>query len=348
MKIKGMGDFFALDVGTSAIRAVQLTGSAKSGYTLQHYGYASVDPAIAQSSSEDGKIKLGEVIKTVIGQSGIKTKDVAISFPANKTFTTIAEVPTQSTSELNKTIKYQLDQYIPMAIDEAKADWSILGTSLRDATKQEVLIASTSIAYAEEQLEFIESLGLDVVAAEPDPIAMARSLSPVDLADARLIIDYGELSADLVIVFGDAPRLVRSIPTGLQALSKSTAHSLSIREEQARQFILKFGLAQDKLDGQVFRALDSSLESFATELSKSIKFFHSKYPTIPVGGIILSGFAGIIPFMSEYIEARTSVPTTKGNPWQKVVVPRQFQDKLINVASEFAVAVGLAERRNND
>lgn len=346
--LKGMGDFFALDVGTSAIRAVQLTGSAKAGYTLQNYGYAGVDPALVESSSEEGRAKLGEVIKTVIGQSGIKTRNVAISFPANKTFTTIADVPNQSDSELNRTIKYQLDQYIPMAIEDAKVDWALLGTSPRDVTKQEVLVASTSITYAEEQLEFIESLGLDVIAAEPDPIAIARSLTPIDISDARLIIDYGELSADLVIVYGESPRLVRSLPTGLQALSRAAAQTLDIREEQARQFILKFGLAQDKLDGQVFRALDASLEGFATELVKSIKFFNSKYPTIPVGGIILSGFAGVIPFMSEYVEARTSVQTTKGNPWQKVVVSKVFQDKLISVASEFSVAVGLAERTNRD
>jgi Tfp pilus assembly protein, ATPase PilM len=346
--IKGMGDFFALDIGTSAIRAVQLTGSAKTGWTLQNYGYSSVDPSLVQNSSEEGRAKLGEVIMTVIGQSGIKVRDVAINFPANKTFTTIADVPNQSESELRKTIKYQLDQYIPMAVDDAKVDWALLGTSPRDMTKQEVLVASASMAYAEEQLEFIESLGLDVVAAEPDPIAMARSLTPIDINDARLIIDFGELSADMVIVYADAPRLVRSIPGGLQSITKAAAQNLNIRDEQARQFILKFGLAQDKLEGQVFRALDSNLENFASELVKSIKFFQTKYPNIAVGGIILSGFAGIIPFMSEYIEARTSTPTVKGNPWQKVVVPKMFQDKLINVASEFAVAVGLAERNNND
>ena len=346
--IKGVGDFFALDIGTTAVRVVQLTGSSKSGWTLQNYGYASVSPKLVQDSSEEGRAKLGEVISTVVGQSGVRTKNVAISFPAAKTFTTIADVPNQSEVELKKTIKYQLDQYIPMATDEAKADWAILGISPKDPSKQEVLIASTSNAYAEEQMEFIESLGLDVVAAEPDPIAMSRSLTPEGVQDARLIIDYGELSADLAIVYADAPRLVRSIPGGLQALTKSTAHSLNVKEEQARQFILKFGLAQDKLEGQVFRALDANLESFAAELVKSVKFFQTKYTTIPVSGIILSGFTGIIPFMSEYIEAKTGISTARGNPWQKVVVPRNFQDKLISVASEFAVAVGLAERSNDD
>jgi len=128
---------------------------------------------------------------------------------------------------------------------------------------------------------------------------------------------------------------------------KTVASSLSVREDQARQFILKFGLAQDKLEGQVFKALDSTLENFASELIKSVRFFQTKYLNITVGGIVLSGFAGMIPFIAEYIEAKTNVPTIQGNPWQFVRVTSEQQKALQNVASEFAVAIGLAERSND-
>ena len=344
--LKGVGDFFALDIGTNAIRVVQLSGSDKTGWGLQHFGYTSVDPNLVQSSSEESKSKLSEVILTAIGQSGIRTKNVAIGLSASKTYTTVIEVPNQPEAELKKIIKYQLDQYVPMAIDDAKVDWTLLGLSPRDETKQEVLLASTAISYTEERMEFVESLGLNVVAAEPDPIAVARALTPVGIPDARLVIDFGETSTDLVITFNGAPRLVRAVPGGLAGLVKASAQSLSVDEDQARKFILKFGLAQDKLEGQVFKALDTTLDNFASELIKSVKFFQTKYPNVPVGGIILSGFASIIPFMSEYIEAKTSTPTSQGSPWQRVNVPATMQEQLASVASEFSVAVGLAERSN--
>ena len=127
---------------------------------------------------------------------------------------------------------------------------------------------------------------------------------------------------------------------------KTVTSALNVQVDQARQFILKFGLAQDKVEGQVFKALDSTLESYASELSKSIRFFKSEYMDAPVGGIILSGFAGMIPFIAEYIEAKTDVPTTQGNPWQLVRVTPEQQQALQPVASEFAVAIGLAERSN--
>jgi type IV pilus assembly protein PilM len=302
---------------------------------------------MVQDSSDAGKRKLGEVIIKAVQQAGIRTKNVAIGMPASKTYAAIIEVASQDTKGIGKTIGYEMDQYIPMAVEDAKVDFAVLGPSPNDPTKTEVLLSSTSIAFAEEKMETLESYGLNVVAQEPEQIAMARALLPPGATDGRMIIDYGEMATDLAIVYGGVPRLLRTIPGGLSVLVKTTANYLSVKEDQARQFILKFGLAQDKLDGQVFKALDSTLENFASELSKSARFFQTKYPNAKVGGIVLSGFAGVIPFMSEYIEAKTSISASQGNPWQLVRVTSDQQQALSQVASEFAVAIGLAERMNN-
>jgi type IV pilus assembly protein PilM len=344
--LKGVGDFFALDIGTNAVRVVQLANSGTDNWTLTHYGYAPVDIQTTSASSKESERRLGEIIMTAVGQSGIKTKNVVIGLPSQKTFTTVIDVPMMPEAELRSTIKYQIDQYIPMAIDEAKVDWALLGQSAHNPQQQEVLLASTANSYAEERLEFIENLGLNVIAAEPDPIAMIRSLLPSGIQDGRLIIDVGELSTNLVITYGDSPRLVRTIPTGLYSLVKAAVQNLNVQEDQARQFIVKFGLAPDRLEGQVFRAVENVLEGFAAELTKSIKFFQTRYPNTPVGGILLSGYASVIPKFGEYVTAKTGVPSAQANPWQKVHVNQSDQQQLMSIATEFATAVGLAQRSN--
>ena len=344
--LKGLGDFFALDIGTNAVRVVQLSKSGADNWTLQHYGYAPVDEKITSNDSAEGLRRLGEVIMTAVGQSGIKEKNVVIGMPSNKTFTTVVDVPNMGEAELKSTIKYQIDQYIPMAIDETKVDWALLGQSLHDPKQQEVLLCSTANSYTEARLEFIEGLGFNVIAAEPDPIAMVRSLVPTGITDARLIIDMGERSTDLAITFGDNPRLVRTIPTGLRSLIKAAVQNLNVQDDQARQFILKFGLAPDRLEGQVYRSIEATLDNFATELVKSIKFFQTRYPNTPVGGILISGFAAIVPRFGEYITAKTGVASAIANPWQKVHVGQSDQQQLGSIASEFATVIGLAQRKN--
>ena len=125
------------------------------------------------------------------------------------------KVPDQ---ELKAMMKYQIDQYIPMSLDEAEVDWALLGDSLRETDKYEILLTSAAKTYAEERLELVEGLGFNVIAEEPDPIAMVRALAPSDIQDARLILDMGESSTDLAVVYGGVPRLIRTIPTGLSKI----------------------------------------------------------------------------------------------------------------------------------
>ena len=345
--LHGVGDFFSLDIGTNSMRIVQLSGNASHGWTLQKYAYIPIDQKLTQDSSDLGKKRLGEAIMGAVNQAGVKSKNIAVGLPAGKTFTSIVETDTLPEKELSKSFKYEIDKYVPMAINDAKADYVILGPSPNDPAKTEVLVSSVAKDYAESMLEMIEKTGLNVIAMEPEPLAMARSLAVPGAIDATLIVDFGEKSTDLVIVYKNQPRLVRSIPGGFGTLVKAVSSGLNVREDQARQFILKFGLAEDQVEGQVFKILNTHLDNFASELAKSVRFFQTKYLGGKVGGIILSGYAGMIPLFAEYIEAKTNVPTMKGNPWQLVQTTPEQQQALMNVASEFAVAIGLSERSND-
>lgn len=345
--VHGVGEFFALDIGTNALRIVQLSGTIHGGFALQKYAYVPIDSRILQDTSDGGKKKLGEIINGALEQAGIKTKNIAFGLPARKTYTTVVEVEGINEKQLKQTLKYQLDQFIPMALDEAEVSYSILGLSPNDPTKAEVLVSSVSKEFAESQMEIMEGIGLNVIVQEPEPIAMARALNPYGSMDASMIIDLGEDSTDLVAMYQGKPRLVRSIPGGISAMARVVAETLSVQQAQARQFILRFGLAQDQLDGQVFKALNATLDAYAMELTKSAQFFQTKYLGVGIKSIILSGFAGVIPFLSEYLEAKTGIATVQGNPWQLVQVTPEQQQVLASVASEFAVAIGLAERIND-
>ena len=345
--LHGVGDFFSLDIGTNSMRIVQLSGSGQHGWALQNYAYVPINQQLTQDSSELGRKRLGEAILGAVNQAGIRTKNIAIGLPASKTFTSIVETATLPEKELLKTFKYEIDKYVPMAISDAKADFTILGPSPNDPAKTEVLVSSVAKDFAESTMEMIEKTGLNIIAMEPEPLAMARSLTTPGAIDATMIVDFGENSTDIVIVYKDQPRLVRSIPGGVDTLIRAIANGLNVREDQARQFILKFGLDANQVEGQVFRVLSQHLDNFAAELAKSIRFFQTKYINGKVGGIVLSNYASKIPLFAEYIEAKTNVATIKGNPWQLVRTTPEQQRILMDVSSEFAVAIGLSERSND-
>ena len=101
-----VGDCFALDIGTTAVRVVQLAGGNGS-WTLERYVSVPVDLKVSSSDAAHDQRKLGEIIMTAVGQAGIKAKDVIIGVPSDKMFATVVELPDMPANELAATIKYQ-------------------------------------------------------------------------------------------------------------------------------------------------------------------------------------------------------------------------------------------------
>lgn len=339
----GISEFFALDIGTSAVRVVQLRGGGATK-SLVRYGSVPIDAKTAESDSAADQKRLAEIVAQAIKQTGVTVKDVVVGIPSNKMFATVVDFPKLSDSELNKTIQYQLETHIPMSINESKVDWAILGESPLSKDSVEVLIAAVSNKYAESRLDMLEGIGLNVIALEPDGIALCRSLLPQGSAGAYMILDIGDKATDLIISYGGNPRLVRSIPTGGSTFVKTAMQNLNVDEKQANQFVYKFGLNQDKLEGQVFRALQGMVDGLVSEIQKSVKYFTTRYSGVNLEKIVVSGGASVLPGFPLYLANQLGIQIEIGNSWLNVSYPQSKHNDLIALSNHFGVAVGLAER----
>lgn len=337
------GEFFGLDIGTTAARLVQLQGAGNSKSLLK-YAYVPLDPTISMSDSKSDQQKLAQIIAQLVSQAHVSTKNVAVGIPSNRVFTTVADVDRLPNNELAKAIPLQADALIPTPLSESTIDWSLLGDSPADKSKQEILLTSVPNKFVEDRLDVLESIGLNVIAFEPDNLAMARALSVPDAPGAQLLLDVGHLASDLVIVMNGAPHLTRSIPTGVEAFLKSASQSLNVDAKQAEQFVYKFGLSRDKLEGQVFQAISGTVDLLTGEVEKSIKFFQTRYTGAKVDKIIVTGGASVIPEFPLYIANKFGVNVEIGNAWRGVSFSQDRQNELLAISNQFSVAVGLAER----
>lgn len=341
--LTGVSSFFGLDIGTTAVRLVQLRGSSPVK-SLVRYAYVPVDSKMVLSDSKSDQQRLGQVIKELIDEARMTTRNVAVGIPSTRVFTAVIDFDRLPPGELAKAIKYQADSLIPTPLEKSKIDWAIIGDSPKDKTKVEVLLSSVENDFVEQRLDLLESIGLDVIAFEPDNLALTRALIAGDSLQPQMVLDIGSKSTDLVVTMNGAPRLTRSIPTGAEAIIRSAAQNLNIDDKQARQFVFKFGLGRDKLEGRIYDAILGTIDLLTGEIDKSIKFFQSRYVESPVNRIVVTGGASALPEFPLYLANKFGIEVEIGNAWRNVSFAPDRQNELLAVSNHFGVAAGLAER----
>jgi type IV pilus assembly protein PilM len=245
---------------------------------------------------------------------------------------------------MNKAIHYQADSLIPTPVAESKIDWGLLGKSPAEEGKVEILLSSISNVYIESRLDMLESIGLNVIAFEPDNLALVRSLVPAAATAPMIIVDIGRRSTEIVITMNGAPRLTRAIPTGVESIIKSAAANLNVDEKQAEQLVFKFGVSKDKLDSQVYQAIISTVDILTGEIDKSVKFFQARYTDVKLERLIVSGAAAVLPEYPLYIANHFGLNVEIGNAWRNVAYSGDRENELAALSNQFGVAVGLAER----
>lgn len=341
--LSGVSSFFGLDIGTTGIRLVELRGTGATK-TLVKYAYVPLESKLAQSDSKADQQKLAQIIGNLVSEAKLTTKNVAVGLPSSRVFTTVADMDRLPQSELGKALMYQADSLIPTPPAESKIDWVLLGDSPKDKSKVEILLSSVPNNFIEQRLDLIESIGLNVIAFEPDNLALPRAIIPAGTVAPQLIVDMGNLSTDLIITMGEAPRLSRSIPTGAEAVVRAAQQNLGIDDKQAQQFVYKFGVNKEKLEGQVYQAILGTVDLLVSEIDKSIKFFQARYPETKLERITVTGSASTIPEFPLYLANKFGMNVEIGNAWRNVAFAADRQNELLAVSNQFSVAVGLAER----
>lgn len=341
--LSGVSEFFGLDIGNTAIRVVLLKGKGPIK-TLVSYASVPVESKLTLSDSKADQTKLMQSLKDLLIEAKITTKNVAVGIPSQRVFTTVVDIDRLSPAELAKTIKYQADSLIPTPVEESKIDWAQIGDSPSDKTKVELLLSSVPNEFIENRLDMLESIGLRVIAFEPENLALARAITTADAVLPQMVLDIGSKTTDLVILMNGAPRLTRSIPTGSEAIIVAAMQNLNIDEKQAEQFVFKFGLNKDKLEGQIYHAILGTVDLLTSEVEKSIKFFQTRYVGQKLDRITVTGGASALSGFPLHIANKFGINVEIGNSWRNVTFPVDRQNELLAVSNHFGVAAGLAER----
>ncbi|MGA6927009.1 MAG: type IV pilus assembly protein PilM [Desulfosarcina sp.] len=340
-----------LDIGSRSIKAAEIS-ETKKGMTLERFGIIDIAPGLI----EDGAIKDAEQVADTIRQLfknyGIKGPNVALSVGGYSVIVKKINVPSMPEEQLQDTISFEAEQYIPFDISDVNLDFQILGENENNPNQMNVLLVAAKKEMVNDYVNLAQMAGLNPCIIDVDAFALQNiyefNASPATDENIALI-DIGASKTSLNILKGKSSVFMRDVSLGCGQINQKIASLIDCSIEDAEQ--IKFGDQSEKITaGDLSDIVSSVVSDWCTEIRRALDFFYSTYPDDQIKRIVLSGGGGNIKEFRQLLSVETSAEVATINPFQGLNIDENRFDVefLKRIAPQASISMGLATRKVDD
>lgn len=330
-----------IDIGSKSIKIVELekSGGAWLIKSSGAVGYVGISPD--KIVEENDYSTISEVLKKIVKQIEISSREVNIALPEAVVFTRVIKFPLLTEEEVAAAVKWEAEQYIPIPTEEAVIQYSILERN-QETSQTSVLLVAAPRSVVEKYVKVLRLSLLTPIAAETELTALSRSLAPDK--GVQLLLDLGSSSTDMAIVKDGHVVFTRSIPVAGEAFTRAVSQSLGINLQQAEEYKKTYGLSPTQLEGKIRASLDPIFRMVIDEIKKAIHFFQSEEKGETPSSVVITGGASVMPDIVPYLTENLGIETVVGDPFGKVKLDPETAKSLAPYSSIYGTAVGLAMR----
>jgi type IV pilus assembly protein PilM len=342
-----------LDIGSSSVKLVQLK-EKRGGYQLQAFGTVALPPEAIVDGALMNSAAIVQAIQELIAQQKVKTREVAIGVRGHSVIIKKITLQRMTQEELDETIQWEAEQYIPFDVKDVNIDTQILTPEGDAAGQMDVLLVAAKKDMINDYTSVCAEAGLTATVVDVDAFAVQNAYEAnyeVDAGQAVVLINVGAAVSNINVLSRGVTTFTRDITMGGNAFTEEIQKQLNISYDEAEA--LKVG-GQGESDAvvpqEVERVIQGVADQMGGEIQRSLDFYSSTAADGRIARVYLSGGTARIPALFKVIEARAGVPVEILNPFKNVEVDnRKFDPALILAAApSAAVGVGLALRRAGD
>jgi type IV pilus assembly protein PilM len=339
-----------LDIGSRSIKAAEIVDT-KRGLTLKHFGI--VD--IAHGAIEEGTINdpesVAESIQQLFKSYNIKESNVAVSIGGYSVIVKKINVQTMAEEQLQETIHFEAEQYIPFDISDVNLDFQILGENESNPSQMNVFLVAAKKDMVNDYINLVNLAGLNPCIVDVEAFALQNTFEAnYHVEDENIaLIDIGASKTSLNILKGSSSVFMRDVSLGCGQINQKIMSLVECSFEEAEQ--LKYGDNPDRLSPEDLKGIVSSVVAdWCTEIRRALDFFYSTYPEDQIKRIVISGGGANINEFRELLATEASAEVEPINPFKNFHLDEKSFDEAFvkQIAPQAAISMGLAMRKVDD
>ncbi|HSX29579.1 MAG TPA: type IV pilus assembly protein PilM [Candidatus Saccharimonadales bacterium] len=328
---------FGFDIGHGSLKVMQLETSGNAtkilGYGTTQFDIGAIDNGVIVDPKAIATVMRALFKDHLIGE--INTRRIAMALPTYRTFSRSIRLPKLGDKELMEAINLEVEQYIPVALQELYLDYTVTGQT--EDGGMELFVVAVPKAIVDSYLTLARMMGLETVLIEPTMASCTRLFTKDENSDIpSVIIDFGSLTADISI-FDKTELAIGTVPAGGLVFTEAISKRLNLSIEEAGQLKTKYGLDVSPQQKQVASALEPALQKLVTEIRRMIRYYDDRYKAKrQVGQVVILGGGANMPGLGNYLTNALKIPVrTHNHPWalfsHEGVQPPAPADRLMYV-----------------
>ena len=367
-----------VDVGSTAIRVAEV--AAGDIPVIVRAAQVPLAPGIVESGEVRQPDVLAGALRELWDKSGVKTKQVQLGVGNQRVVVREVALPWLPEKELRETLGFQVQEFIPMASEEAVLDFDPLGEIDQGGRRMvRILLVAAHKPMVNALVDAALAAKLDPLGIDLTPFAVVRAVGTdeegldLDAGGDEAILDIGAQVTSICVHDRGVTRFVRMLPSGGRDITLALAAGLGVADDVAER--LKRGESVEALEpggegdmplppqgeaGVPFRPRpDRSLPlpppaeirdlaltramSFVDEVRSSLEFYTAQMPNAQIGRVLVVGGGSRLEGLLDLLQERLPVPVDRGRLFERVKSEIELSAEASTEAEAvLSVAVGLA------
>jgi len=344
-------DVIGLDIGSSSIKLVELKEDKK-GYKLQTLAISPLPPEVIVDGSLMDSVTIIDTIRDLISTSKTKTKDVVTSVSGHAVIVKKISLPFMTETELEESIQWEAERYIPFDINDVNIDFQIFGSTPENPEVMDVVLVAAKKDVINDYVSVIMESGLNPVIIDIDSFALENMLAmnyDMGKEETIAIANVGASITNINIIRNNISSFTRDIFKGGNQITEEIQRQLHVDHEEAER--IKVGSKTDITSQPIIQnVLKAASESLVGEIGNSLDFYQSTTTYEKIVKLYLSGGGSKIKDFDIILQQQIGVPVEVVNPFKEIDYSGKNFDLeyLREIGPIMAVGVGLASRKVGD
>lgn len=338
-----------IDIGLSAVKMAEVTLVGEGLYKINRYASVDLpDGAII----EDEIQKEDEILQAVqkcIENLNSHNKFACIGVSGPNTLIKRLQLAGGNPEEIEDQVTWETEQYLPFPIEEGNISFSVIGETQGGGIN--VIIGAAKKTVVNTFKDLVERSNLKVKIVDHTAAATLNVIENV-LGDevkqngkSWIIMDIGAQKTHFMIYKNGVLVFFKEMTIGGLTITEEIQRQMGVNYSEAESLKI-YGDGSGNIPEEIIDLINQVLDSFFTEIKKTLDFWTSSTSEESFDGCILTGGSAQLPGLPEALQELLETEVQILNPFSVMTFNKNNieEDQINEIAFKGVGAIGLAMR----